>query len=201
MAKKKILPAGQINRNNDKLVKKLRNLMNDLGQKYSIKVGILQPQGSKKVEGTDLNMAELGAVHEFGATINVTEKMRAYLHSQGLHLRKDTTNIIIPARSFLREPILGKSGKKEIRKTIEIIVPDNIKDLEVNTATKIMDEVAHFVAETALLQVQKAFENDSIKPHTQEISKKMRNYNSQAPTLVDKGDLQKSISYEVTKGQ
>lgn len=200
MARRKI-PAGQVNRNNNKVVDKLRNLMNDLGQKYSIKVGILQPEGSKKVEGTDLNMAELGAVHEFGAIINVTDKMHNYLHSQCLHLRKDTANVIIPARSFLREPILGAKGRKEIEKAIENNIPEHAKDLEENTVTKIMDDLAHEVAETALLQVQKAFYNEGIKPPTKEISKKMRKYNPQAPTLVDSGQLQKSISYEITKGQ
>ncbi len=207
MAKKKIIPAGQVNRRNNQVVDKLRDLMNDLGQKYSIKVGILQPQGSKKVEGTDLNMADLGAVHEFGATIKVTDKMRNYLHSQGLHLRKDTANVIIPARSFLRKPILGAKGRKEIENAIENNIPEYAKDLEENTVTKIMDDLAHEVAEAALLQVQKAFYNDGIKPPTKEISKKMRKYNPQAPTLVDKGtiagnaSLMSSISYEVTKGQ
>lgn len=208
MAKKKILPAGQVNRNNNQVVEKIRNIMNVLGQKYSIKVGILQPEGSKKVEGTDLNMAELGAVHEFGATINVTEKMRNYLHSQGLHLRKDTTQINIPARSFLRTPILGAKGRKEIEKAIENNIPDDLndaKDLKENTISKLMDDLAHEVAVAALLQVQKAFYNDGIKPPTKDISKKMRKYNPAAPTLVDRGTtvgnvgLLGSISYEVKK--
>lgn len=44
----------------------------------------------------------LAGIHEYGCDIRVTEKMRGYLASQGLHLKKQTTHIHIPERSFLR---------------------------------------------------------------------------------------------------
>lgn len=44
----------------------------------------------------------LAAIHEYGCDIKVTPKMRAYLHSKGLHLKDSTTVIKIPERSFLR---------------------------------------------------------------------------------------------------
>ncbi len=56
--------------------------------------------GVKK--GKEVNIA---AVHEFGCTIGVTPKMRAYLHHQGVHLRVSTQYIHIPPRPFLR-PVL-----------------------------------------------------------------------------------------------
>lgn len=46
--------------------------------------------------------AWLASIHEYGCDIPVTEKMRVFLHSQGLHLKKSTTHIHIPERSFLR---------------------------------------------------------------------------------------------------
>lgn len=46
--------------------------------------------------------AWLASIHEYGCDIPVTEKMRVFLHSQGLHLKKSTTSIHIPERSFLR---------------------------------------------------------------------------------------------------
>ena len=46
--------------------------------------------------------AWLAGIHEYGLNIKVTPKMRAFLHSQGLHLRDDTEYIKIPERSFLR---------------------------------------------------------------------------------------------------
>lgn len=46
--------------------------------------------------------AWLAGIHEYGLRITVTPKMRAFLHSQGLHLKDTTTEIVIPERSFLR---------------------------------------------------------------------------------------------------
>lgn len=59
--------------------------------------------GGKKVQvGANWANAWLAGIHEYGCTIKVTPKMRAYLHSQGLHLNPNTTVIKIPERSFLR---------------------------------------------------------------------------------------------------
>ena len=46
--------------------------------------------------------AWLAGIHEYGCTIPVTPDMRAWLHRHGLHLKKSTTEIHIPERSFLR---------------------------------------------------------------------------------------------------
>lgn len=46
--------------------------------------------------------AWLASIHEYGCRIRVTEKMRAFLHSKGFHLKDSTTEIVIPERSFLR---------------------------------------------------------------------------------------------------
>lgn len=56
--------------------------------------------------------AWLAPIHEYGLDIQVTPKMRAYLHSQGLHLKDSTTHIHIPERSFLR------TGYDENRDTV-----------------------------------------------------------------------------------
>lgn len=46
--------------------------------------------------------AWLAAIHEYGLDIEVTPKMRAFLHRKGLHLKDSTTHIKIPERPFLR---------------------------------------------------------------------------------------------------
>lgn len=56
------------------------------------------PSVNSVIIGTRLKYAP---VHQFGADIKVTPKMRAYLHSQGIHLRKSTNEIHIPARPFI----------------------------------------------------------------------------------------------------
>ena len=48
------------------------------------------------------DLAWLASIHEYGCNIPVTDEMRAFLHSKGLHLKKSTQYIKIPERSFLR---------------------------------------------------------------------------------------------------
>ena len=40
-------------------------------------------------------------IHQFGGKIKVTPKMRAFLHFKGIHLKKTTQVIKIPARPYL----------------------------------------------------------------------------------------------------
>ncbi len=49
----------------------------------------------------DIKLEDLFQVHEFGATIAVTPKSRAFLHYIGIHLKKETTVIRIPPRPAL----------------------------------------------------------------------------------------------------
>ena len=65
--------------------------------------------GVKK--GKEVNIA---AVHEFGCTIKVTPKMRAYLHRQGLHLKASTQYINIPPRPFLRPVLQSDEFKAKV---------------------------------------------------------------------------------------
>lgn len=67
------------------------------------KIEELQAETGYTQSGGDFGMAGLAAVHEFGANIPVTEKMRKYLASQGLFLKADTKVIKIPERPFMRE--------------------------------------------------------------------------------------------------
>lgn len=46
--------------------------------------------------------AWLASIHEYGCNIPVTPKMRKFLGAKGLRLKKSTTTIKIPERSFLR---------------------------------------------------------------------------------------------------
>lgn len=185
--------------------KEIDNLIKDMGRKYSIRVGIIGDKAYQIHEGSGLTNAELGAVHEFGVKkINVTEKMRNYLHSQGLHLKKDTTTIEIPEQSFLRVPILGAEGQKKIKKNVkEKFTKEWLgSDRELNKlgAGHLVKDFAYAIALEAFLQVEDAFMDDKIKPPTKPISKQMRKYNPEAATLIDKGKdggLLGSISYEV----
>src|SRR6056297_1288517 len=63
-------------------------------EKMEIRIGIFAEDSSF--------LLMIARVHEFGTKIEVTPKMRAYLHAKGLHLRADTQYINIPERSFVR---------------------------------------------------------------------------------------------------
>ena len=58
--------------------------------------------GKVKVGALNGSNAYLAAIHEYGCTIPVTQKMRAWFAYQGYPLKKSTTVIKIPERSFLR---------------------------------------------------------------------------------------------------
>lgn len=70
--------------------------------------------------GLPLNI--LLSIHENGAIIKVTAKMRAFLHYIGLHLKKQTTMIRIPPR-----PIVDKAIQRMLRKKKKHEVAKNIK--------------------------------------------------------------------------
>lgn len=191
---------GQIN-NNRAVIKKLSEWAKALNRNISIRVGIIGEQAHEKHEDSDLTNAELGAVQEFGAEIKVTDKMRGWFY--GVHdIYKTNEPVKIPSRSFLREPLLSKEGKKELTKAVEAKLGKDFEasELSENTANKLLDDAAHLMAETAYLNVLKAFDEGgkptAWKPIT-DFTKENRKYNSDAPPLTDSGQLRKSISYDI----
>lgn len=180
--------------------KALDEWMKALDRKISIKVGIIGSEATQKHPDSDLTNAELGAVHEFGASIEVTSKMRRYLASQGIYLNKWTYNVVIPTRSFLRMPLMSSEGKKELFNIVKSQIGNEFKatDLQKDTANKILDDTVHLLAETAYLRVLQAFESGGYGNWTP-ISKftSKRRKNSGNPPLTDTGNLRRSISYEI----
>lgn len=64
----------------------------------------------------------LAAIHEYGCKIKVTPRMRAYFHSIGVHLKKSTTEIVIPERSFLRAGY--DQNRDDVLKTADKVLGD-----------------------------------------------------------------------------
>ncbi len=198
----------------------LEKLLDTFGKKISVRVGIIGQQAYQRHPGIDLTNAELGAVHEFGATINhpggtpylIKEDGTAQFVSKekGENLPKTKPHQInIPARSFLREPILGTKGKKDIEKEVAASMKklgwELSKDMELNkiayqndkNLNELLKTVADFVGMAAFDRVIKAFDDNLIEPPTLPASKRKRKYNPDAPTLMDTGQLRNSIAYEV----
>jgi len=67
----------------------------------------LQQLGAKRTNvgvfgADDSELVMIAAVHEFGTEIQVTDKMRGWFAANGYPLKKETTKIVIPERSWLR---------------------------------------------------------------------------------------------------
>lgn len=67
-----------------------------------------------------ISLRDLFKIHEYGAVINVTPKMRAFLHYINIHLRQTTGVIRIPGRHALEnayEKYMKAVSKKDISQT------------------------------------------------------------------------------------
>ena len=74
-------------------------------------IGVLRKARNK--DGQPL--INIAAMMEEGATIAVTDKMRAYLASEGLYLRADTVALEIPPRPFIEPVFKSTKVKAEAR--------------------------------------------------------------------------------------
>lgn len=203
---------GQINHGKKQVFKALTNLMEDMGQKYSIKVGIIGSDAYEQHPHADLTNAQLGAIHEFGATINVTDKMRAYLHYNGIHLRKDTAQVVIPARSFLRSTLLSNEGKEQIMAHVRLDTGTDENSRELNKLlveeriaqgnSNFMETLAKVIAAKAVSLVKDAFTVGGWPNKWEPVSEYTiahRYGNPDGQPLTDTGELRNSISSEVIK--
>lgn len=204
----------------------INHLMQIMGQKYSIKVGIIGEKAYEKHEGTDLTNAQLGATHEFGATINHPGGQPYYINDktgQAVFISKTSAlgkkliergqvtkphTIILPTRSFLRATLLSPEGKKELLDSI------NFNDtlggysaerqlwMQIRDGKFTLKDIAETIGSTALQMVKQAFEEEGkpIKwtPITQ-YTRKHRINSPESGILQDGGDLLDSISVEVKK--
>lgn len=184
----------------------LQKLMKDLDSKYTIRIGVIGSKAYEKQPHSDLTMGQLAAIHEYGATIDVTPKMRNYLHSIGIHLKPTTYSVVIPARSFLRATLLSEKGKEilldyaglseqtESNKERALIAMENNQNF--------MEQFVNALALKAQELVMEAFYVGGYPTQwapVSEVTKKNRKGNADSPPLTDLGDLRNSISFEVRK--
>ena len=104
----------------------LKKLVQAMSKKYQVKVGLLANKGGSDSVSDDMDIAGLGALHEFGADIKITKKMAAFLHFKAEDLGLPPSNgkgdgyIHIPARSWLEMPLKKRNDLK--RKIIKMCV-------------------------------------------------------------------------------
>lgn len=159
-------------------IPKLLQVLEEL-ESHRIEIGIFG--------GDDATILMIATVQEFGCKIDVTPKMRAYLHSQGLHLSASTTQINIPERSFIRSGFDAQKERYEAR------------------ATKLLDQVLHLklpvktffnaLGEYIAGQMQEYMTDiDSPPNHPFTVAQK-----KSSNPLIDSGRMRQAITYRVVK--
>jgi hypothetical protein len=97
-----------------------------------------------KHHDSDLQLRHLLSIHENGALISVTDRMRKFLHYIGIHLRKDTTIIRIPPRPAQRkayEKLLKQISSDEPEKDVKRIIKKLIDTGKVEPPTYGLKEI------------------------------------------------------------
>lgn len=148
---------------------------------------------TKSLDGASIRCGVLGeqawlaAIHEYGCKIKVTPKMRAYLHRQGLHLKKSTDYIVIPERSFLRTGF------------------DTSEEKIIKLADKLIADVLHgSMSEDQLFKAIGLLMKSSIQDYARDLSSPANHpftvkQKGSANPLIDTGDMIGAIDYEVEK--
>lgn len=164
-----------IDKNN---IPKLLQVLDDL-ENSRIEIGIFGSEGS--------TILMIAAVNEFGCKITVTPKMRAYLHSQGLHLKASTKQINIPERSFIRSSYDQEKDKiiSRANKLLEKVLK---LELPVQTFFELLGEY--------IVGVMQGYLTDLSDPsnHPFTIARK----DSTNP-LIDSGRMRQAITHKVVK--
>lgn len=160
--------------------------------RLGVKAGI--PKGATNPETGD-SIPYYAAINEFGMTIPVTPKMRAWMHYQGIHLKKSTSVIKIPARPFLRD-----SGEQNLTKWVATI-HRGVKGHadSPNEWRKAMNGVG----EVMKLDIIDTIQNGSFAanaPMTVRMKEAKGKTEPDHP-LIDTGYMQQVVAFEVVNGK
>lgn len=180
---------------------KLQKAVEEMSKKYSVKVGLLADQGGSDTVSDNLDLAGLGAVHEFGCDIKITPKMAAYLGIRARELglprlkKKSDGYIHIPPRSFLQLPLTRKNAIiQNLKKQLGGMSVEEIEEYVFKTQDLL--SLATMLGSSAVLTIREAFDTSgwgqwpANSPFT--IAAK-----SSSKPLLDIGTLRSKITYEV----
>ena len=169
------MPGKIVDRNN---IPEILDVIKEL-QTTKLQVGIFAPEGSE--------LFMIAMVNEYGTNINVTPKMRAYMHYQGIHLKASTTQIKIPERSFIR------AGFEYAREDLEKLVD---KALPLVLTLKLQpNEFYKLLGEMAVGRIHKYIQDLSSPPNSAMTIKRKKS----SHPLIDTGRLTQSITYKVVR--
>lgn len=141
--------------------------------------------GRKMEVGVYGEQAWLAGIHEYGCKIKVTDKMRAYLHSQGLHLKTSTEYITIPERAFLRTGY--DQGKDVMVNQAEAVLP-SVLDGRMDPTQFL--EMIGLILSSNIKDYATALDNPPNHPFTKERK-------GSSNPLVNTGDMIGAITYRI----
>lgn len=164
-----------------------------MGVKWTTKRNRFPEMGraAAELDGRHVNVgvfgeqAWLAGIHEYGCKIKVTDKMRAYLHSQGLHLKASTEYITIPERAFLRNGY--DANKAEVIENAEGALPA-VLDGSLGT-----DKLLEMIGQTLSSDI-KDYARELDSPPLHPFTAKQKGSSN---PLVDTGGMIGAITYEV----
>lgn len=170
----------------------------DMGIKYEVSGSDELSAKLKELNGKKVNIGIVGksdsalltyaAVNEYGANIKITPKMRKFLAWKGLYLKKDTTHIIIPERSYIRSTF---DNKKTLKAMEAEIIPTAAKvALGKLSPVAILDYIGLYYTSAIKKTIADMREPEN-HPFTSERK------GSSKGLLIDSGRLLTAISYEV----
>lgn len=155
-------------------------------------VGVQGEEGKNfhgQTVSSSTELQKIAYVHEFGYDIEVTPKMRAYLHYNGIHLKAETAYIHIPERSYVRRA--QTEGKSDINRLFNNLITQM---LDGNLS---VDEALDRIGSEMMMQVVKDL-GTGTKPITNYTLEHRKN-NAESNPLVDTGRLQNHITYRIVK--
>ncbi|MBD8945792.1 MAG: hypothetical protein EGR97_00490 [Clostridiales bacterium] len=141
--------------------------------------------GKKVNVGCDWANAWLAGIHEYGCKIPVTPKMRAWFAYQGFPLKKSTTVITIPERSFLRAGF--DEHHRDVLKKADMLIP-LLLDGRVS-----QQDMFEMVGETLATKI-KTYARSLNNPLNADMTVERK---GKSNPLVDTGTMIESITYEV----
>lgn len=159
----------------DKILRVLEELSST-----AVRIGILSSAGGE--------ILMIANVNEYGCDIDVTEKMRGYFRGVfGINIRKDTTKIKIPERSFIRSSYDENKGKF---RTYDDYL-GAVLDMKIS-----VQEFYQIIGNACVNTIKEYIRRGDFEPDS---SLTLEQKKPKTKPLIDTGRLINSIDYEVVR--
>lgn len=159
--------------------------------KLAVKAGFF---GGSTNGDTGASIPYYAFINEFGTTIKVTPKMRAWFHYHDIHLKKGTNFIKIPARPFMR------TTASEQQSHWAALLAKQVEGKSNDPAA--WKGACYMLGQEMQANIQNAIQNGSWTPNAAATVKlKAAKGKGEANhPLMDTGDMFAAVKYEVMEG-